>query len=118
MSATRPQLLSVLALSQHVNSPLTCAFLCLMQPQCPFLLQVLSVMSCYGMPYLMFHVHSHKLDKMTGAWLLPVVSAAKHVPERTGVVRSFRASMAVSWDAQSVHCTSRCALGKPAQHKP
>ena len=46
-----------------------------MQLQCVVLLQVLSVMSCYGMPYLMFHVHSHKLDKMTGAWLLPVVSA-------------------------------------------
>ena len=73
-------------------------------------------MSCYGMPYLMFHVHSHKLDKMTGAWLLPVVSVAKRKPEHEGVVRTIMASMAASWAAQTVHCTSTgAAVLCPAQ---
>ena len=71
-----------------------------MQLQRPVSLQVLAVASCYGVPYLMFHVHSHKLDKMTGAWLLPVVSAATRKPEHTSVVRLSMASMA---DALTVH---------------
>ena len=34
---------------------------------------VLSVMSCFGVPALMFYNHAHTLDKMTAAWLLPIV---------------------------------------------
>ncbi|MCJ1242654.1 Plasma membrane sulfite pump involved in sulfite metabolism [Varicellaria rhodocarpa] len=40
----------------------------------------IALASCIGVPFLMFHVHHLSLDKMTGAWLLPVapviVSAA------------------------------------------
>ena len=34
---------------------------------------VLSVMTSFGVPFLMFQLHKLSLDKMTGAWLLPVV---------------------------------------------
>ena len=34
---------------------------------------VLSVMTCFGVPFLMFQLHNLSLEKMTGAWLLPVV---------------------------------------------
>jgi len=34
---------------------------------------LLSVMSCVAVPVLMFHVHPHALDKMTAAFLLPIV---------------------------------------------
>ena len=34
---------------------------------------VLSVMTSFGVPFLMFQLHNLSLDKMTGAWLLPVV---------------------------------------------
>ena len=86
-----------------------------MQLQCPFLLQVLSVWSCYGMPYLMFHVHSHKLDKMTGAWLLPVVSAAERKPEHTGLVCCPRQA----WQRLGTHKLSIAPahVQQPAQHK-
>lgn len=33
----------------------------------------LSVISCFGVPYFMFHIHDLSLDKMTAAWLLPIV---------------------------------------------
>ena len=36
---------------------------------------VLSVLSTFGVPLLMFHFHILSLDKVTGAWLLPVVQA-------------------------------------------
>ena len=83
----------------------------------PSMLQVLSVTSCYGMPYLMFHVHSHKLDKMTGAWLLPVVSAARRKHRHRGVVLVLTASMAVP--SERTHRALHAALvQQPAQHKP
>ena len=86
-----------------------------MQLQCPFLLQVLSVMSCYGMPYVMFHVHSHKLDRMTGAWLLPVVSAAKRKPEQIGAVpRAWQACLCLGARNMSV---SPAPVQQAAQHK-
>jgi len=34
---------------------------------------VLSVMSCFIVPGFMFHVHPHSLEKMTAAFLLPIV---------------------------------------------
>ena len=34
---------------------------------------VLSVMTSFGVPFLMFQLHNLSLEKMTGAWLLPVV---------------------------------------------
>lgn len=34
---------------------------------------VISLATCIGIPFLKFHVHHLTLDKMTGAWLLPVV---------------------------------------------
>ena len=34
---------------------------------------VLSVMTSFGVPFFMFQLHNLSLDKMTGAWLLPVV---------------------------------------------
>ncbi len=33
----------------------------------------LSVLTCFGVPMMMFHVHTISLDKMTAAWLLPIV---------------------------------------------
>ena len=36
---------------------------------------VLAVATCVGVPFLMFTIHHLTLDKMTGAWLLPVVPA-------------------------------------------
>ena len=33
----------------------------------------LSVLSCFGIPFVMFHVHELTLDKMTAVWLLPIV---------------------------------------------
>ncbi len=36
---------------------------------------VLAVAACVGVPFLMFTIHHLTLDKMTGAWLLPVVPA-------------------------------------------
>lgn len=33
----------------------------------------LSCLTCFGVPFLMFHIHKLSLDKTTGAWLLPVV---------------------------------------------
>jgi C4-dicarboxylate transporter/malic acid transport protein len=33
----------------------------------------LSILSCFGIPIVMFHMHTLSLDKMTAAWLLPVV---------------------------------------------
>ena len=35
---------------------------------------VLALTTCIGVPFLMFHVHHLTLDKMTGAWLMPVVT--------------------------------------------
>lgn len=32
-----------------------------------------AVASCYGVTYVMFRTHVHSVDKMTAAWLLPVV---------------------------------------------
>ena len=34
---------------------------------------VLALLTCVGVPFLMFTIHHLTLDKMTGAWLLPVV---------------------------------------------
>ena len=34
---------------------------------------VLSVSTCFGVPMVMFHQHQLSLDKMTAAWLLPIV---------------------------------------------
>ena len=36
---------------------------------------LLTVACCFGVPIVMFHVHALTLDKMTAAWLLPVVPA-------------------------------------------
>lgn len=36
---------------------------------------VTALATCIGIPFVMFHVHHLTLDKMTGAWLLPVVPA-------------------------------------------
>lgn len=36
---------------------------------------ILACFSCFGVPFLMFHIHKLSLDKLTGAWLLPVVPA-------------------------------------------
>jgi len=32
----------------------------------------LSVLTCFGVPFLMFNVHKLTIEKMTGAWLLPI----------------------------------------------
>ena len=34
---------------------------------------LLSVLSCFGIPFVMFHVHELTLDTMTAVWLLPIV---------------------------------------------
>jgi C4-dicarboxylate transporter/malic acid transport protein len=34
---------------------------------------VLSVLSCFAMPMVMFHIHDLALESMTAAWLLPIV---------------------------------------------
>lgn len=34
---------------------------------------VMALTTCIGVPFVMFHIHRLTLDKMTGAWLLPVV---------------------------------------------
>ena len=34
---------------------------------------VLSVACCCGIPMAMFHLHVHSLEKMTAAWLLPII---------------------------------------------
>ena len=34
---------------------------------------MLSILSCFGIPFVMFHVHKLTLDTMTAVWLLPIV---------------------------------------------
>ena len=34
---------------------------------------VIALTTCIGLPFVMFHIHQLTLDKMTAAWLLPVV---------------------------------------------
>lgn len=35
---------------------------------------VISVMTCFYLPFVIIHVHESGLSKMTAAWLLPIVS--------------------------------------------
>ena len=35
----------------------------------------LTILSVFGIPLIMFHVHTLSLDTMTAAWLLPIVPA-------------------------------------------
>lgn len=35
----------------------------------------LTLLSTFGIPMIMFHMHNHTLEGMTGAWLLPIVPA-------------------------------------------
>ena len=36
---------------------------------------ILTVLSCFGIPFIMFNIHELQMDKMTAAWLLPIVPA-------------------------------------------